>query len=146
GARGIAVSDAVVYASALESDLFTPVFDTLDRVHGDGRLPRMQVTLSQDLFGEEGSFDPAPLPGFPGGRILIATETEFARMTFLHEVGHLIDGYGLGTGRFFGSERMDRFATWREAVDGSSVVRQLRATVVDLATNQRIVDLLRYLL
>jgi hypothetical protein len=60
GARGIAVSGALRCDSELERALFAPVFETLDRVHGDGRLPRIRVALMDDLADEEGSFDPEP--------------------------------------------------------------------------------------
>jgi hypothetical protein len=67
-------------------------------------------------------------------------------MTLLHELGHVVDGYGFGVGRYYGSARMDLFRQWRQAIEGSSSYQHLEAQLDAGKLSWRQAALVRYLL
>jgi hypothetical protein len=87
----------------------------VDAIHGDGTLPTVPVAKIRGS-ATAGRFRP---PAHVG----IAMATREPRLTLLHELGHLLDWSGFA----FRSELNDlELAGWREAVEASAPILQLR--------------------
>lgn len=133
------------------------VTDTLaiiDRVHSDGFLPQIPVRAQPgaDFYGA--------YHHLKGGRavsILVntdPTENPFPHLSLVHETGHLIDHYGIGSGgRRFASEIRDTaLDDWWTRVQSSRAVRDLTRILEDHVDLQGVplsldeVTLARYLL
>lgn len=104
----------------------TPMFDgarlaleLVSNLHGDGPLPTISVR-------EEKLLEPAAYEyDADTGRALgILVSEGYSELEFIHEVGHFLDHWGLGRGRF-ASEASETLNDWREAVRASEAYRNL---------------------
>lgn len=107
--------------------------DIIDRVHGDGRLPRIPIELRSDMRpGVEGLYryaDPFYIHIRRYGNNMVNTT--------IHEVGHFLDQHGLGDGVIEASERASRLgegplARWWDVANRSNAIIQKRE-FLDLA-------------
>jgi hypothetical protein len=101
----------------------------VDRVHGDGRLPRIPIVGYDQDDGCLGWFDADGTPGVNAipRRIRLNALASRPELNFLHELGHYIEGFAIP-----GNRKMDRdwdrdpnLAAWRKAVEGSKAWKAL---------------------
>ncbi|MCW8830556.1 MAG: hypothetical protein OQK32_03440 [Gammaproteobacteria bacterium] len=126
------------------------VLDTIDRIHGDGRLPVIPVhrTASRKYYGAYRSIRYTNR----AVDIRIAQIGDHKDFTLAHEIGHFIDQQGL-PGNGFSSVNSAALAGWRKAVSESAAINQLKKVVagplsveVDGITYSVQKDYARYLL
>lgn len=109
----------------LAADLHEAV-RSIDRVHGDGVLPLVPIFL-RDGLSTRGTF--GKRAGVPIS-ILIRSDVRHRGFALVHEVGHLLDVAGLGTGSQFASAGESALVEpWKHAVERSAAVRRLRSLI-----------------
>lgn len=94
----------------------------IDTVHGDGPLPKIQVRTSIDK-STLGAYSTGPM----GVRIRVSRYGNHPELTMAHETGHFIDDRGIGTPGVFASASDALLQEWRDAVDASDSVNELKA-------------------
>lgn len=128
---GIPVSRALDIRPGVANDELREAVAAINRVHGDGALPTIPLSLTEAIVdswsrradalfiyeeGGEGHVNPKSIvvrSGAPNRGFLV-----------LHEIGHLLDAYGLpGTG--FASTSWGGMQAWRRAVGNSGVYAAL---------------------
>ena len=122
---GVPIGRALDVPAEIAYDDLREVVAAIDRVHGDGNLPRIPVRLVEG-FPELGRFRFDPTTGEPIS-IVIRADQRFRRLTLLHEVGHYIDWYVLGGRTTFGSAFHPMMEVWLARVVSSRSYRQLDA-------------------
>lgn len=127
-ARGTPLSVALQLGDAPAR--LTEVLWVLDRVHGDGELPRIPVAADDRIDGlaryrvAAGGPD-AGTPVDIRARML----GSHPELSLLHELGHFLDHQTLGQRGEFASVEHTNLAEWRDAVDATGSVNTLRAIV-----------------
>ena len=108
------------------------VLDTIDRLHGDGDLPRIPVKRSTSKSAN-GRY--MYIYNRYTGEIVRADSIQIMQqgghkdLTLAHEIGHFIDQQGL-PGNGYSSVSHPVMSRWRKAVNDSEAVKQLR-TLLD---------------
>jgi hypothetical protein len=99
----------------------------VNRVHGDGTLPGLEVT-DQAFPGAAGYYDRVAM------QLQVNAMGEWPELTALHELGHYIDHAGLGYGGAgYGSEASSVLDGWRDAVKASQAHVNLAASSADMS-------------
>jgi hypothetical protein len=128
-ALGIPVSQALeTKASRGFSKAARKVQEIIDRIHGDGNLPKVSFIRERFRGRIRNAFgvythrisDGAPI------RIGINTNAPDIEFTAAHEIGHFLDHHGIGSGKFASQEGDARMTEWRAAIENSSAVKRLR--------------------
>jgi hypothetical protein len=123
---GIPIGRALDVPAGIAYDDLRDVISAIDLVHGDGDLPRIPVRFVTGMAGRgRFRFDEVSGPI----SITLRTNQSHTGLTFVHEVGHLIDLSALGEGSRFGSTDHTLLAGWRRAVAESKAYRTLNAMV-----------------
>ena len=122
--RGIPVSRAILLPPGPLGDELRPVLAAIDRVHGDGVLPRIAVAVEPSLL-DESAYEWAEPAGIVLG-IALRPDAEQPRLNLLHEVGHFLDHQTMGQTGAFASIADPALAEWRETVATSDAIRTLR--------------------
>lgn len=94
----------------------------IDRIHDDGRLPRIPVDGNPPK-GANGAYGFYPGDGRPA-RIAVRTYDGDA-VTFAHEIGHFIDHQAMGTRGEYASKGSKEMASWRKAVRATALAQKL---------------------
>jgi hypothetical protein len=119
---GISLGRALTIPSGIANDDLREVVRAIDRVHGDGRLPTIEMSMVPGLVIAPGQ----PIDGVflyaPDDRgrvrarsIRIRFEAPHRGLVALHELGHFLDGCGL-PGIGFSSVRHPSLSEWRQAM------------------------------
>lgn len=98
---GIPIGRALDIPAGIAYDDLREVVAAIDRVHGDGNLPRIPVRLTRGV-ADFGRFRFDPDTGQPIS-ISINPVQPHRELALLHEIGHFLDWQSLGDGRDFGS-------------------------------------------
>lgn len=129
---GVPISRALLIRPGIVNDDFREAVAAVNRVHGDGDLPQIAVSLvgERDLGGSDGRFwfdlDP---DGFLTPRaISIRAGSVVRQFAFLHEIGHFLDANGM-PGAGFSSQRWSGLREWRHAIVASRAYADLAALV-----------------
>jgi len=93
--------------------------DAIDRVHRDGALPRIVVRRGLLRPSRQGYYDPV------ASQVVVNDATTRPALTMLHETGHIIDLYGLGTSDAFASVVEAELNDWRRAAGGTQALQRL---------------------
>lgn len=142
---GTPVSDHIGYPSrGFSKETAEYVLPKIDKVHGDGPLPDIQIKSGlRDALGEYRSYystrDASMRPDEKGA-IKLNTQGPRPELTLAHEIGHFLDQQGLGkaidltgsqalrAGGGFWSRSMDpKAAQWRERVKESTSYKRMNA-------------------
>jgi len=83
---------------------------SVDGVHFDGALPSINITRGESIQSEDGGFGPERR------ELFVADRAANPRAAFLHELGHALDWFGIGSPNTFASQFDRRLAGWRAAV------------------------------
>ena len=113
---------------------------TIDGVHGDGKLPSIPVFGRTTDAENTGEFAFDTTTG-KAAHIGISPAGERQRLTFIHETGHFIDGFGIprsdgkeGPGRSYSTD--PAMKEWWKAVQKSDAVKTLKGlrgkSVIDI--------------
>lgn len=121
-AQGRAVSKALGMP-ARHGEEVSAAMSVIDRLHGDGELPSIPVqitthTRAYGFFQRDSALNPK--------RIGVSGNGDHQRLTFAHEVGHFLDGYGWGEAGSWSSTKESAAAAWRDAVRSSPSIEALR--------------------
>lgn len=130
---GVTVSRALVIRAGVANDDLRDAVIAINRVHGDGDLPEIPVSLRRNLGYQNGqSVDGLfRVEQTSDGRlearsIQIRDGASHRAFVTLHEVGHLLDLHGLpGTGFASADREMVELVSWRRAVARSQAVELL---------------------
>lgn len=97
----------------------------IDGVHDDGKLPGTPVTICApgQIVGAGDYSETAD--GEP--RITLAQDADHPALSLVHEVGHLLDRYGIGVPMTTASVESFALAPWRDAVGASPTIGLLRS-------------------
>src|SRR5688500_16517075 len=121
---GIPISRALVVRPGIANDDLRLAIDAVNRVHGDGDLPSIAVSLGGDYsesitnqvdghFSFNMTADGAIVPR----SITVRANASNRSLVLLHEIGHFIDAVGLpGIGFTSASDAATELDGWREAV------------------------------
>lgn len=82
---------------------------SVDSTHFDGALPQIDVVCGHSMGGEDGAFDPAKR------QLFVALTAANVQAAFLHELGHVVDRFGIGDSSSFATLAEPEMAGWREA-------------------------------
>jgi hypothetical protein len=104
------VSQAIRRAEGSQFREIWAALASVDGVHFDGALPPISVARGPSTQGEDGGFTPA------GRELFVADSAPHPRAAFLHELGHALDWFGIGTPNTFASPLDQQMAGWRAAV------------------------------
>ena len=129
---GIPLSRALIIRPGIANDDLREAVDAISRVHGDGDLPEVPVVLTGRIVGPAGNADgrivfQSSVEGPPEPNwILVRSGARHRHFALVHEVGHLIDLFGL-PGRDFASilPEVTELDEWRQAVVASRAVATL---------------------
>ncbi len=91
---------------------------SIDKVHRDGSLPKTEVSFFSDGFNKRGYFS------WPPSEIRLNKNGSHVEATFVHEVGHLLDVFGIGGG-VSACDTDARFDAWKVAVSNNESIRRL---------------------
>jgi hypothetical protein len=114
--------------------------DAIDAVHtiptalADQDIPVGARKLGRGQAGEYAYTAIGP------NRITIGDASRSPAADFTHEVGHLIDHWGIGVQGRFESKHGADLAEWRQAIGNSAGVRRIRAALEDGTAPQRLAD------
>lgn len=138
---GFPVGRALFIRPGIANDDLREAVTAINRVHGDGVLPRVALSYTQELIdSESGSADGRMAVGLDAGGQLIARSIQIRsnapnrQFVVLHEIGHVLNLNGL-PGPYFSSRRHPVLREWRRAVVSSRAVQELErlAEAADLA-------------
>lgn len=119
--------------------------EIIDRVHGDGRLPRIPIeawqTMPRGVLGAYHTVEPFWIK-------IRSYGNDFVNTT-IHEIGHFLDQHGLGDGAIEASEMASRhgigpLAKWWEAASRSEAIVEKR-DILDRVRELRITDVVKVL-
>lgn len=124
GPQGVPLGRALDIPTGLAHEDLRRAVAAIERVHGDGALPRLPMRCAQLDQQPSGvrhsrgrlSFDLAGA----NPRILVV-DPRFGDRAFtaVHEIGHLLDVAGIGRGERFASSTDEQLQPWRECVAAS---------------------------
>jgi hypothetical protein len=102
--------------------------DLISRVHGDGRLPGIGFRVDPDSgYDELAAYVSDP----DTGRALyfgLHPDLDYDEFAVVHEVGHLLDHWGIGAQGAFSSLTGDPLLEgWRKAISETQAIRNLEA-------------------
>ena len=104
-----------------EAPYLQSVLDAIDTVHTDGALRRIYVLRDTLSASVGGFYDEIARPP----RITVARQTLNADLSFLHEIGHLIDHQGLDEAGEYTSIHSPLLKNWRNAVHQSPSIIEI---------------------
>lgn len=119
--------------------------EVIDRVHGDGRLPRIPIetwqVMPQGVLGAYHTVEPFWIK-------IRSYGNDFVNTT-IHEIGHFLDQHGLGDGVIEASEMASRrgigpLAKWWEAASRSEAIVE-KMEILDRVRELRITDVVKVL-
>jgi hypothetical protein len=141
------VSRALEVRSGIANDDLRQAVLAINRVHGDGDLPPIPVSLRNSLVNAAGEsvdgllrVEHAPRDRLMARSIQIRGAAPHRSLVVIHEVGHFLDVHALPGPTFASSdERVTVLTEWRRAVGRSRAVQTLRELVVasDAAVRNR---------
>jgi hypothetical protein len=126
GPSGPAVSNALAnQAKGKTAEAIRGAIAAIDRIHGDGVLPKIPVkqsasTRNNGVFWSYGRNRP--------NKIDISSKGDHPGLTTAHEIGHFLDNSAIPC-QEFGARMFGRGVTkeWLEAIEASKAVEQLKA-------------------
>lgn len=128
---GIPISRALDLRPGIANDDLRAAVDAVNRVHGDGILPPLSMSVVGELVNGEGAtVDGLFLAGKdPDGHlvprsVLVRSAAPYRRFVTLHEIGHVLD-VGALPGAGFASADWDGLQLWRQAVARSRAFKTL---------------------
>jgi hypothetical protein len=124
---GTPIGRALDIPAGLAYDDLREVVEAIDRVHGDGELPRVPVRLVEG-FPVLGRFRFDPTSGAPVS-IVVRADQAYRQLSLLHEIGHLIDWCVLGERATFGSTVHPMMSAWLDRVEDSQAYGALDSLV-----------------
>jgi SPP1 gp7 family putative phage head morphogenesis protein len=104
------------------------VLRAIDKVHGDGDLPKIPLMRRRFVAKEEKGALGVYLSTHPGGKpigVFVNTSTREIELTAAHEIGHFLDQQGIGTRGVFSSGSDNLLSDWRNAVERSRAIQFL---------------------
>lgn len=101
------------------NDTLRSALGAIDSVHLDGVLPRTPVVRRPLSPGQNGYYDP------DREEIVVSRFAAAPALTFLHEVGHVIDLHGLGRTGIAASATSPELGVWRDAMSRTQAVAEL---------------------
>lgn len=105
------VSQALRWPNSRDYAEIARAFDAVDSIHKDGTLPSISIRLmTPSRFGLQGGFDPNT------NRLSVAASALDLRSTCWHELGHVLDEYGIAQGTVPASSFDPALDGWRQAV------------------------------
>lgn len=119
--------------------------EIIDRVHGDGRLPRIPIeswrVMPPGVLGAYHTVEPFWIKVRSYGNDFVNTT--------IHEIGHFLDQHGLGDGTIEASEMASRrgigpLAKWWEAASRSEAIVE-KMEILDRVRELRITDVVKVL-
>jgi hypothetical protein len=131
---GTPVSRAITILPGIANDDLRDAIEAVGRVHGDGGLPPIPMSLRTFLADVEGraidglfTFD-VSFDGRPTARsIQILSQAPHRPLVAIHEIGHFLDLHGLpGLGFASADGRNLVLDDWRRSIDHSRAVGTLR--------------------
>jgi hypothetical protein len=122
---GIPIGRALDVPAGIAYDDLREAIAAIDRVHGDGDLPRIPVRLIPGV-SDFGRFRFDSDSGEPIS-IAINPNQPHRQFSLLHEIGHFWDWQALGEGRGFGSATSPALNSWRLGILASRAFRALAA-------------------
>lgn len=149
---GVPLSRSLIIRPGIANDELREAVAAINRVHGDGELPTIPVSLgSADRSGRSGSadgwfsFEFAPDGSVLPRSILVRSGANDRQFILIHEIGHLIDAAGLpGVGFSSASPDAAELDSWREAVARSEAVARL--VTIEQASDPQLREAARRLL
>jgi hypothetical protein len=147
---GVTIARALRIGPGIANDDLREVVGAIERVHGDGDLPAIRLSLATDIIDPMGR----TLDGlfaaerdrhgelFPRS-IRIRINAPHRGFVVLHEIGHFVDAAGL-PGAGYSSEWHRALTPWRRAIRRSQAFRELArlGAAVDPVTAARATSLL----
>lgn len=112
------VSAALQIPAPMANDLLRTAVAIIDSVHTDGALPTLPAEVKANLGASYGMYS-------PGVRVEVLSSGPWPLLTSLHEIGHFLDHYGIGTPGQFASISDPVLDAWKQAVDASATVQRL---------------------
>lgn len=112
----------------------------IERVHGDGILPTIEVRRAVLPGGYDGYYH-----AFPPYAIVVSEGAPDPTLTVLHESAHVLDHHGLGAADDFASATDPSLDGWRTVVRASQAVAELERAARTAPTADEVAYLL-YLL
>jgi hypothetical protein len=140
---GIPVSRAILLPPGPLGDTLRPALEAIDRVHGDGILVQLAVTVEPTL-ADESRYRWVEPHGAPWD-IAMRPVARHPRLNLIHEIGHFLDQQAIGSPGVLASPIDADFADWRNAVQNTNAVARLRAIARD-SRYRRAVEYADYLL
>ena len=101
------------------NDQLRAMLAIVDAVHSDGVLPATRVVRRMLPPGEHGAYEPRT------GEIIISLAAPDPALTLIHEIGHILDRFGLGQSGMFASPLDPVMATWRTTIATTRAVATL---------------------
>jgi hypothetical protein len=120
---GTPVGRALDIPAGIAYDDLREVVAAIDRVHGDGDLPRIPMRLMSGV-ADFGRFRFDRDTGEPIS-ISINPVQPHRELALLHEIGHFLDWQSLGDGQDFGSISNPLLGHWAHAIEHSAAFREL---------------------
>jgi SPP1 gp7 family putative phage head morphogenesis protein len=130
GPSGTPVSAALELQATPIRARLERVLVEIDRLHGDGALPKIPVVnLTTGKKTTHGHF--ARFKSGKAAEIAVRATGHHAELTFAHEIGHFLDGYGIGPGNYASNMLHVRVRDWHAAVMRSDAFKHLQALLKD---------------
>jgi SPP1 gp7 family putative phage head morphogenesis protein len=126
GPLGKPVSDAIALPSGPGGKALRRTQDAINKVHGDGTLPKITTRLTSDADGNA-AFVVAGDDEVPAG-IEVSRLSDHPELSYAHEIGHFLDRSGIptrGTGWRSGYKSDPHFKEWFKAVESSQAAQAL---------------------
>lgn len=123
--RGIRISERLDVPSGAEWEFARELLAAIDYIHGDGELPVIPVVETKT--SSAGGFLVSARDG-RSLRIEVGLGGIHPHLTFVHEIGHLLDYETLGASRGFGSA-VGQVAPLMRIIERSETIRNLASRI-----------------
>lgn len=118
---------AVEVAHGKTAALVRETIALIDKVHDDGKLPR--ITLNDRVDNDALGVYVANNWG-RATRIGVSSDGPWKRLTAAHEIGHFIDHQALDVPGMFASEKSEAMKKWRRAILKSAALAAIKAAPI----------------
>ncbi|MFC6592398.1 hypothetical protein ACFP81_10605 [Deinococcus lacus] len=119
--------------------------EVIAALHGDGPLPSLRVEAVINSYGDDAA---AAFLWDPKGKRVFSIEVYpdegYEAVDVAHEIGHLLDAFGIGEPGVYASVAHPKLEQWRQAVRSTQLHKQL--TALNLSEDQDVTEHTRYLL